>query len=98
MSTQAFKDSVAVAGVGNTNFGAMYRDLDPERSAYILGAYAFKEALEDAGLTKEDVDGLYVCRVPSCERMAEVLGIRHPSVMNTFIGGGRWGGVTVESA
>jgi len=50
MSTQAFKDSVAVVGVGNTNFGAMYRDLDPERSSYIIGAYALKEALADAGL------------------------------------------------
>jgi acetyl-CoA acetyltransferase len=98
MSTQAFKDSVAVVGVGNTNFGAMYRDLDPERSSYIIGAYALKEALEDAGLKKEDVDGLLVMRIPDYGRMAEVVGMRNLSVSNNFGGAGRMAGVTLTYA
>ena len=98
MSTQAFKDSVAVVGVGNTDFGAMYRDLDPERSSYVLGAYAFQQALADAGLKKSDVDGLVVCRIPNYGRMAEVLGMRDLSVSNSFDGAGRMAGVTLTYA
>lgn len=98
MSTEAFTDSVAVVGVGNTNFGAMYRDLDPERSSYIVGAYAFKEALEDAGLKKEDVDGLCVMRIPDYARMAEILGMRDLTISNNFGGAGRMAGVTLTYA
>jgi acetyl-CoA acetyltransferase len=98
MSTQAFTDSVAIVGVGNTNFGAMYRDLDPERSSYIVGAYAFKEALEDAGLKKDDVDGLCVMRIPDYGRMAEVVGMRNLTVSNNFGGAGRMAGVTLTYA
>jgi acetyl-CoA acetyltransferase len=89
---------VAVVGVGNTNFGAMYRDLDPERSSYVVGAYAFQQALADAGLKKEDVDGLVVCRIPNYGRMAEVLGMRDLSVSKSFDGAGRMAGVTLTYA
>jgi acetyl-CoA acetyltransferase len=98
MSTQAFKDSVAVVGVGNTDFGRMYRDLDRERSSYQLGAFAFKAALEDAGLKREDVDGLLTMRVPSYIRMAQVLGMRDLSVVKSFEGSGRFSGIMINSA
>lgn len=38
----ALRDKTAIVGVGNTAFGALYRDLNPERSAYELGAQAFE--------------------------------------------------------
>lgn len=76
----------------------MYRDLDPERNSYILGARAFKAALDDAGLRKEDVDGLAVMRIPDYARMAEVLGIRDLTILNNFGGAGRMAGVTLTYA
>src|SRR6266568_9350719 len=98
MTTQAYKDSISVAGVGSTDFGAMYRNLDPERTSYQLGAFAFRQALEDCGLNKADIDGLLVMRCPSYSRMAEVLGMRYLSVSNAFEGAGRMSGVMLNTA
>jgi acetyl-CoA acetyltransferase len=44
----------AVAGIGVTSFGKL-----PGRSAWSLQAEAVKNALDDAGLAKDDVDGLF---------------------------------------
>lgn len=93
-----FKDKVAFAGVGNTDFGAMYRDLDPERSNYALGLTAFKAALDDCGIDKDDIDGLLVSRVPDIGRMAEILGLRHLNFASILPGGGRYSGTSVEYA
>jgi acetyl-CoA acetyltransferase len=94
----AFRDKTAIVGVGNTPFGALYRDLDPERSPYELGATAFVEALADAGLKKSDIDGVLVCRIPSYARMCEVLGIRYPRFVNVMEAGGRQASLTVQFA
>ena len=93
-----FSDKVAIVGVGTTDFGAMYRDLDPERSAYQLGLVAFKAALEDCGLTRDDIDGLLTSRVPDLTRMSEILGLRHPRFTTTLPGGGRYSGIGVQYA
>jgi acetyl-CoA acetyltransferase len=58
------RDRAAIVGIGTTNFGAVYRDLDRERSAYDLGLEALKHALDDAGLNKTDIDGLIEVRIP----------------------------------
>ena len=50
-----FKDSAAIAGIGVSHFG---RHL-PE-SQLQLAAIAFKRALDDAGLSRDDVDGLSI--------------------------------------
>ena len=92
------RDRTAIVGVGTTAFGARYRDLDPELTAYELAAEAFSNALEDAGLKKEDVDGLVGARVPSYARMADVLGLRHPHIINTYEGSGRMSGVALQTA
>jgi acetyl-CoA acetyltransferase len=44
----------AIAGIGVTPFGKL-----PGRSAWSLQAEAVRNALDDAGLTKDDVDGLF---------------------------------------
>ena len=64
------KDKVAIVGVGTTAYGNF-----PEFSDYALGAKAFKAAIEDCGLDKNQVDGLVCCRVPFYARMGEVLGL-----------------------
>jgi len=92
------KDRTAIVGVGTTRFGEMYRDLDPERTPYGLVAEAFKEALEDSGLAKEQIDGLICHRIPSYQRMADVLGIRHPRIVYSFEGQGRMSGVSTLTA
>jgi acetyl-CoA acetyltransferase len=63
-------NKVALVGVGNTAYGSF-----PETDEYGLAARAFKSAIEDCGLDKDEVDGLLVCRIPSYFRMGEVLGI-----------------------
>ncbi|MBN8909351.1 MAG: thiolase family protein, partial [Rhodospirillales bacterium] len=68
--SRELKDKVAVVGVGNTRYGNF-----PERDEYSLAAEAFRNALEDSGLRKDQVDGLLVCRIPYYARMGEVLGL-----------------------
>jgi len=92
------RNRTAIVGVGTTEFGARYRNLDPDLTAYELAAEAFRNALDDAGLRKEDVDGIVGARVPSYARMADVLGIRHPRIVNTYEGSGRMSGVALETA
>ena len=94
----SLRDRTAIVGVGNTAFGALYRNLDPERSAYDLGAEAFVAALEDAGLKKSDVDGVLVCRIPDYGRMCDVLGIRYPRFVNVMQAGGRMASITLQYA
>jgi len=61
---------VAVVGVGTTAYGSF-----PETDEYGLGAQAFRAALDDCGLRRDDIDGLLTCRVPYYVRMGEVLGL-----------------------
>jgi len=53
MARNPFRDQVAVVGVGSTPYG---RDL--RRSHLSLGLEAAVKAIEDAGLTKHDIDGI----------------------------------------
>ena len=69
-AVKSLKDLVAVIGVGNTAYGRF-----PDTDEYGLGAQAFRSAIADCGISKQQVDGLLVCRVPYYARMGEVLGI-----------------------
>ncbi len=63
-------NKAAVVGVGTTAYGSF-----PHLDEYGLAAWAFRNALEDCGFDKAQVDGLIVCRIPYYGRMGEVLGI-----------------------
>jgi len=91
-------DQVAIVGVGNTDFGALYREKGVQRSEYDLAASAFKAALEDSTLDKEDIDGLLTCRVSGYQKMATMLGIRRPRLINNFGAAGRMSAVAVQAA
>ena len=78
---------VAVVGVGQTDFGALYAERDAQRDAYALGAEAFRLALADSGLRKDEVDGLLTARI-RYEHSADVLGIPNPRVLNALEGSG----------
>lgn len=70
MSMNSLKNKVAIVGVGTTAYGNF-----PETSDYGLAAEAFKHALDDCGLDKNQVDGLVCCRLPYYARMGAILGI-----------------------
>jgi acetyl-CoA acetyltransferase len=89
---------VAVAGVGNTPFGALYRQRNPERTSYELAADAFADALADAGLDKSEVDGLLCVRVPHYGRMADMLGLPELRLVNVIEGAGRMAASAIHQA
>lgn len=98
MGIREASDQVAIIGVGTTEFGELYRNRDQARSDYDLGAQAFTEALADAGLAKDEIDGLLTARVPSYQHMADLLGIRRPRVCYGLEGAGRMSAVAVQAA
>jgi acetyl-CoA acetyltransferase len=74
----ALKDQIAVVGVGETDYAAdnaIHRNHGTKFDSYELGARAFRNALTDCGLTRDDIDGLIVGPTLSMERMGEVLGL-----------------------
>jgi acetyl-CoA acetyltransferase len=69
-SAAELRNRAAIVGVGTTAYGSF-----PEADEYGLAAEAFRSAIADCGISKDDIDGLLVCRIPSYFRMGEVLGL-----------------------
>ena len=88
----ALKDKIAVIGVGNTQYGNF-----PGTDEYGLAAQAFRNALTDCGIGKNQIDGLLVSRIPSYVRMGEVLGL-NPRWTVTLPGHGRMSGMGIIEA
>src|SRR5215475_525635 len=86
------KESIAVVGVGHTRYGKL-----PEYDAYGLGLWALTDALADAGLRFEDIDGLIVNRIPDYQRFCEIAGL-DPSYVSITPGQGRFSGICIETA
>src|SRR6202795_1763758 len=78
----ALKDTVAVVGVGETDYGKDYRGAggqavgkgEARYDSYTLASRALKRALDDAGLRKDDIDGLCTANL-SGERASELWGL-----------------------
>jgi acetyl-CoA acetyltransferase len=71
-------DQVAVVGLGETDYPADYRRAragEHYSDAYGYASTAFSRALADAGLSRDDLDGLIVGPPLAYERTAEVLGL-----------------------
>jgi acetyl-CoA acetyltransferase len=88
----ALKNKAAVVGVATTRYGSF-----PHTDEYGLAAQAFCAALDDSGLTRDDIDGLVVCRIPSYARMGEVLGL-DPRWSLTLPPHGRMSGIGIIEA
>jgi acetyl-CoA acetyltransferase len=86
------KALAAVVGVGTTRYGRI-----PDHDAYDLGMWALTDALNDAGLKFEDVDGIIVNRIPDYQRFCEAAGI-DPRFVTTTPGHGRFAAVCIETA
>jgi acetyl-CoA acetyltransferase len=93
----AERRQVAVVGVGQTDFGALYAQKDAQRDEYALGAEALRLALDDAGLRKDELDGLLTSRI-GYEHGADMLGLPHLRVINGLEGSGRMSGVSFQNA
>lgn len=90
---KTLRDKACIVGVGNTAYGSF-----PETDAYGLGCQALTRALEDAGLTAADVDGLIVHRIPSYERFAEIYGLDDQAFGLQLPSSGRMSSVSVMMA
>jgi acetyl-CoA acetyltransferase len=78
------RDTAAIVGVGETDYAADYRTgpsggaaAKGERAtdSYTLAARAFRRALDDAGLRKDEIDGLCAGGPVAHERLSETLGL-----------------------
>ena len=77
------KDAVAVVGVGETDYAKDYRGAGGQAvgkgetrvDSYTLASKALKRALDDAGLKKDNIDGLCTGGPLSGERASELWGL-----------------------
>ena len=78
------KDTVAIIGVGETDYGSDYRASRGANAAekgsgaldsYQLGARALRRALDDAQIGKNAIDGLVIGGAMASERASEVFGL-----------------------
>ncbi len=92
MNYADLRDKVAVVGVGTGPYGSF-----PELDDYAQMAGAFRLALDDAGLRKDQIDGLVTHRLPLYTRAAEVLAI-NPDFAVPLLRHGRMCGVAVQTA
>lgn len=81
------RDRVAIVGAALSEVGRV-DDMTP----YALHHRATARALADAGLTRDDVDGLYSCGLGSLApvEVAEYLGLRPDHFDSTQVGGASW--------
>ncbi|WP_028035395.1 thiolase family protein [Chelativorans sp. J32] len=86
------KAQAAVVGVGTTAYGRL-----PDYDAYDLGMWALTEALGDAGLKFEDIDGVIINRIPDYQRFCEIAGI-DPQYVTITPGHGRFAAICIDTA
>jgi len=82
---KSLRGKIAVAGVGLTAFGEL-----PNRTARENLAEAVGNALADAGIRKNEIDGLFTSNFPDtfpCLHVAEYLGLKPKVFDDTNIGG-----------
>lgn len=86
------KDSVAVVGVGMTDFGKL-----PDHDATSLGIWALRNAAEDAGLSLSDLDGLCFHRLSDYQKFVQITALS-PRLLTVNPGAGRMLGGTMQIA
>lgn len=78
---------ICIVGVAESDCGSV-----PDKSALQLHQQAARAACADAGLKKEDIDGLFSCGGDGMHplQLAEYLGMRPAYVDSTQVGGSSW--------
>ena len=87
-----------IVGIGTSPFASLYRELDPRRSAYDLAADTFFAALDDAGIRKDEIDGVIVGRLPSYLKFCADVGLNDIGYVNFQSGGGNQSGLALLHA
>ena len=77
MTDWNMRDQACLVGVGTTPYGVF-----PETDEVGLGVDALKLAVEDAGITFDDIDGVILNRLPY-DRFAEVSNLNTPYLQST---------------
>jgi acetyl-CoA acetyltransferase len=84
---KATSNIAAVVGIGATDFADDYRASRSGKPSstdiYGYAARAFKAALDDAGLRRDDIDGLVASQVPYM-RLEEILGLQLDWSIDSF--------------
>ena len=87
-------ERIAVVGVGTTNRYGRY----PEMDAYGMAQEAFRNALDDCGMTQDEIDGVIVGmgtgQPTGYDEMVRILGIQ-PKVAYPYSNGGRLFGPSI---
>ncbi|TWG92123.1 acetyl-CoA acetyltransferase [Mesorhizobium sp. J18] len=86
------KDSIAVVGVGMTDFGKL-----PDHDATSLGIWALREAAADAGLTLADIEGLVIHRLADYQKFVQITNMA-PRLLTASPGAGRMLGGSMQIA
>ncbi len=86
------KDTVAVVGVGTTDYGAF-----PQHDATSLGIWALRNAVEDAGIDLQAIDGLVCQRLADYQKFVQITNTS-PKLVTTLPGAGRMTGGTIQIA
>ncbi len=86
------KDSVAVVGVGTTDYGAL-----AGHDATSLGIWALRNAAEDAGIDLQDIDGLICQRLTDYQKFVQITNTT-PRLVTATPGAGRMTGGTIQIA
>lgn len=97
MSSSVTTPDVAIVGVGQTDYRKLYEERGVRRDANGLAAEALRLALDDAGLDKSEIDGIFASRV-GYNRIADVLGVHRPRFVQELEGSGRMSGVALQNA
>lgn len=87
------RDATCVVGVGTSRYGNF-----PDTDDYGLGVEALKEALEDAGISVGDLDGLIVGRIRSYETFSEMIGMNRQKLNLQLNSAGRFSAISVMTA
>jgi acetyl-CoA acetyltransferase len=97
---RSLQGRAVIVGIGDLDYGELYRAKNEVRSAEDLAARALAVALEDCGLTKDDIDGLELMRVESYQRFAAMTGMKPGQLrhVNRFEEDGRFCGVALQTA
>jgi len=93
MDDARLRDATCFVGVGNSRYGNF-----PQTDASGLGVQALQAALDDAGLTLADIDGLIVGRIPSYEAFSEMIGLNRQRYDLQLNSAGRFSSISVMQA
>jgi len=79
---------IAIVGIGESEFGTV-----PDKTVHELHAQAAVRALADAGIARDEIDGLFSCGGTDSLhilQLAEYLGLQPRFLDSTLVGGSSW--------